>query len=137
MANVNSTAEFAKTIEEVENYLIANGYSMNNGAFIPDTKYFFRGEQGVVIYKEIADFIMYGPDATGKQSYKRTMLVTDIQKLKIFDWMLLFHLAGIVPLRQFISNVRKEIQLDASDLLTPIMEHFRVLDNHESVPLNY
>lgn len=88
----------------------------------------------VVVYGDSADFTKR--DASGHYALLSTR--TQIDRYKIFDWMLVFHADGVVPLRSFIHQVMKEgVVFSAEEVLKGVFQHFQVTDDREAVPVNY
>lgn len=97
-------------LEEAGEYLEANGYKRSEGSSLPGATYFFKKELGVVVYGDNADFIIYdeGEPDQRRECYRRYMCITDIARLDIFKWMLLFHISDTVPLQDFIKSIPAE-----------------------------
>lgn len=142
MAKVNKTRRPNNPlfVEEAGEYLIANGYIASDGVLNPNTTYYFKQGKGVVVFGDKVEFILHHDEEPMQrlEGYQRYMSFEGISELMIFDWMLLFHIADIVPLKQFIKGVIKEgVNVTADEILGPLFKHFRVTENREAVPENY
>ena len=134
MTNVAVSNYYPKSFydKEAGQYLIANGFSHSRMfGRTSNTHYFHKGDIGVVFYGDSADFVIKSANGL-----KRKMSLTCISSLNLFDWMLMFHVAKVVPLKSFIrssANAGKDVH----GAMTQLFEHFRVMDNHESVTVDY
>jgi hypothetical protein len=111
-------------LNEAGDYLEANGYTRKEGELVTGYTYFFKNGKGVVIYNDNVDFMIHHDEEHGqrKAGYSRYMQLSGIADLNIFKWMLLFHIADIVPLKEFIRETRAA-QITA-DLFTDVLQHF-------------
>lgn len=127
-------------VEEAGDYLIANGYIASDGVLNPNTTYYFKQGKGVVVFGDKVEFLLHHDEEPMQrlEGYQRYMSFEGISELEIFDWMLLLHIADIVPLRQFIKGVIKEgVNVTADEILGPLFKHFKVTDDREAVIENY
>lgn len=126
--------------EDAGDYLEANGFIRADQKIINDAIYFFKDGVGVVIYGDNADFMLQHEAEPGQRNseYKRFAAYTGISALKIFEWMLLLHISGIIPIKSFLHNVMKEgVQFGPKDLLQDLFSYFQVTDNIDALPLGY
>jgi hypothetical protein len=142
MTKLQNSIENPHFLQEAGEYLEANGYIKKEGSLVNGTIYFFKGDKGVVVYNDNVDFVIYddGEPDQRRSGYTRYMQVTGISDLDLFKWMLLFHITDIVPMSQFIGRARKELSGDVAALngvFVQLFDHFRVGENHNSVPVNY
>lgn len=124
---------------EAGEYLEANGYTRTEGEMVAGTIYFYKDGKAVMVYNDNVDFMITddGEPDQRKPGYSRYMALTGISDLDLFKWMLLFHMADIVPLKQFIREARKEAAGNVQDVFLQIFDHFRITENHNAVPLGY
>jgi len=139
MTKVQNKIENPNFLKEAGEYLVANGYSNKKNVL---TLYFYKGDKGVIIYNDKVDFIVYddGERDQCKPGYSRYMAFTGISDLDIFKWMLLFHIADIVPMQQFIQAAKKEVPGDVKTMggwIVQIFDHFQVTGDHNALPVNY
>jgi hypothetical protein len=129
-------------LEEAGDYLVANGYSRKDGQHLNGCIYFFNGDKAIMVYNDNVDFMVYddGEEGQRRAGYYRYKAHTGIADLDLFKWMLLFHIADIVPMQQFIQAARKEVPEKVAalnDVFVQIFDHFRITENHNAVPLGY
>lgn len=126
-------------LEEAGDYLVAAGYKPSDGQQLNNALYFFNGSKAVVVYHDHVDFMIYDEGGEGQRraGYHPYMQFTGIDALDMFRWMLLFHIADVVPLRQFIKDVKKEEPADITGFMVQIFDHFRATEDHNAVPVNY
>lgn len=128
--------------KEAGDYLVANGYTRRDGQHITGTIYFFKGDKGLIVYGDNVDFLVRDegePDQRNAHN-SRYMALTGISDLDMFKWMLVFHIADIVPMQQFIQAARKEVPGEVPalhNIFKTAFDHFKVTDNHNAVPVNY
>lgn len=127
--------------EEAGEYLEANGYLRSEGDLVANTIYFTakKGDKAVVVYNDNVDFMVYddGEEGQRRAHYSRYMAHTGIADLDIFKWMLLFHIADVVPMQQFIKEARKVEPAGVNEVFVQIFDHFRISENHNAVPIGY
>lgn len=126
-------------LQDAADYLVANGYTMEEGRIATDAVMFLKGDLAVAVYGDNADFLRINPkEERSRGQFTRVHAFTGIDGLEIFEWMLLFHVTSTVPLKQFIRQVKKESSGQIHPLFQEIFErHFRIGTNHDAVPLNY
>lgn len=126
---------------EAGDYLEANGYLRRDGDLVPNTIYFTakKGDKALVVYNDNVDFMVYDDGEEGQRlpGYSRYMAHTGIADLDIFKCMLLFHIADVVPMQQFIKEAKKVEPTGVNEVFVQIFDHFRITDNHNSVPVCY
>lgn len=100
---------------------------------------FEKGGTAVIVYGDNVDFLTWNDGEPGQRAagYSRYMAVTSIADLDLFKWMLLFHIADIVPLKDFIKEAQKECLDDVRGFTVQLFDHFRISENHNAVPVNY
>jgi hypothetical protein len=126
-------------LQEAGDYLEANGYSRKAGELVTGCLYFFNGTKAVMVYGDNVDFLIHDDGEPDQRSvgYRRYMAVTSISDLDLFKWMLLFHIADVVPLKQFMKEAKREVPADVTGFMVQIFDHFRITENHNAVPLGY
>jgi hypothetical protein len=134
MLKVQQTKRNQCFLEAAGDYLVANGYKKHESSYINGSIRFEKGDTAVIVYGDNVDFLTWNNGEAGqhKGGYSRFMAVTSIASLDIFKWMLLFHIADVVPLAQFIKEARKE-ETTAGGFTVKLYDHFRV----NAVPINY
>lgn len=134
MLKVQQTKHNACFLKEAGEYLKANGYATSGASHINGGIRFERGDTAVIVYGDNVDFLTWNDEEADqrKSGYSRYMAVTSIADLDIFKWMLLFHIADVVPLSQFIKEARKA-EPTAGGFTVQLFDHFRV----NAVPINY
>lgn len=139
----NSKMVYTFFLEEAGEYLEANGYLRRDGELAVNTIYFTskKADKAVVVYNDNVDFMVFNDGEEGQQrsGYRRYMAHTGIADLDIFKWMLLFHIADVVPMKEFIKEARKEDPAGVgviNDVFVQIFDHFRT-ENHNAVPVGY
>lgn len=140
MANIQTTKSINPFfLEAAGEYLEANGYKRSDGELVNNAIYFFDGKQAVVVYNDHVDFMTYdnGEPGQRREGYSKYMSFAGIADLDIFKWMLLLHVADIVPLKQFVKEVRKESPTDVVGFVNQMLGHFRVAEDRNAVPINY
>lgn len=96
-------ANISKNIEEVADYLEANGYLRSNNKFF-DTK-FIKDDKAVIIYADKVSFRNYSADGN-EPEFAEYASFEGINMLNTVDWIYLFHITGIITLKSFIKNVK-------------------------------
>jgi hypothetical protein len=134
MLKVQQTKQNECFLKEAGDYLVANGYTTSVSQFNGSIK-FVKDDKTVMVFGDNIDFLTW--DGDRKPRLKLYMAVTNIADLDIFKWMLLFHIADVVPLKQFLNEAKKECLDDVQGFSVQIFDHFRVVDNHNAVPVNY
>jgi hypothetical protein len=89
---------------EFADYLTANGYRESNVTKSENTTYFFKDDLGVMVSGDSVDVGMYR--STG--GCKLLHSFTGISTLETFDFILLMHITGAVPLKEFFKNAKVE-----------------------------
>lgn len=139
MLKVQQTKRNQCFLEEAGEYLKANGYKITGNAYINGSIRFEKGDTAVIVYGDNVDFLAWDDGEPGQrgEGYSRYMALTSIADLDLFKWMLLFHIADIVPLKDFIKEAQKECLDDVQGFTVQLFDHFRVNANHDAVPINY
>lgn len=125
--------------EEAGEYLEANGYEREDARFFTNSIYFMRGGIGVIIYNNKAEFMCrHDGDDDRKEGYSQFAAFEGISQLELFDWMLLFHITGIVTLKSFVKNVKEQCPEEGPmAFMNSIMKHFQIADTPKSIPVAY
>lgn len=139
MIKVQQTKHNQFFLQEAGEYLEANGYTTTGSSYINGSIRFEKGNTAVIVYGDNIDFLTWNDGEPGQRAagYSRYMAVTSIADLDIFKWMLLFHIADVVHLQQFIKEARRQDPGDIDGFTVQVFDHFRVNDNHNAVPINY
>lgn len=142
MLKVQQTKQNACFLQEAGDYLVSNGYKKSEGSYVNGATYFIKGDKSVIVYGDNVDFLIRdeGEPDQRRPSNSRYMALTGISELDLFKWMLLFHIGDIVPMQQFIKEVKKQDPAGVKALngvFVTIFDHFRAVDNHGGVPINY
>jgi hypothetical protein len=87
-------------------YLVANGFKEGNKSPYSDTLYFFKNDAGVMISGDAVDVGQFNPTIDGVRQPGCIIhaTFTGISRLDEFSWMLLMHITGAVPLKEFVKN---------------------------------
>jgi len=133
MANVKLSLINPNFYDEAGDYLLANGFNLeiNDGAF-----HFTKGPVGVYFKGDSADFLCLNEGEEGQRAYRLEPILqlTNICNIDtVFDWMLLFHVTRVVPLKKFIAEVRKT----GVDPMRELMKHFQCTEDRNAVPTAY
>lgn len=141
MAKVSIQIKNPNFCADAAEYLIKNGYEMKEGSMVNNALYFFKDGKAVVVYGDNVDFMLHdaGEPEQRQQGYKRTMAITSISELSLFDWMLMFHVAQIITLRDFIKLcVKSGVRNSTEELFRDMLTHFQIVENsHKSLPICY
>lgn len=139
MIKVQQTQQNKCFLQEAGDYLVANGYKQSEGSYVNGAMYFTKDDKSVIVYGDNVDFLIRDEGEPGqrKPSNSRYMAHTGIADLDLFKWMLLFHIADVVPMQQFISQARKEVPAQVNEVFVQIFDHFRINENHNAVPIGY
>jgi hypothetical protein len=129
-------------LEEAGEYLEENGYTRGHGKIVSDTIYFFNGKHAVVIYDDRVEFQIYDDGETEQRraGYSKYMSFAGIGDLDLSKWMLLLHIADIVPMKDFISTEKKEAAVSSSqlnDVFVQIFDRFGIANNRNAVLINH
>lgn len=117
----------------------ANGYERMDAKFFTNSIYYVRGGIGVIIYNDKAEFMCrHDGDDDRSAGYSQFAGFEGISQLKLFDWMLLFHITGVVTIRNFANRVKEEYPEEGPlAFMNSIMKHFQISDSPKSVPVAY
>lgn len=101
-------------LETAGSYLEANGFTKKYGSYNENSIFFLKGDNGVIITNNTAEFKVYydGEPDQQKAGYVKFMSLTGIGDLDLFKWMWLFHIAGLVPIKDFLKLVPQEDVVD-------------------------
>ncbi len=112
MANLSQTFALSNPnfFPEAGEYLEANGY---RATIVDNGLYFTKSDDatiGCCFYGDKVAFMALNEGEEGQRAQRlepflEVSRITHIDT--IFDWMLLFHVAGIVPLKSFIDKARE------------------------------
>lgn len=122
--------------ESAGEYLELNGWEPGAGSEFVG-QYYIKGDEMITLQVNFIQFLTHQDEANGqKAGYSIRHSFSGIGDLSEFNWMLLFHITGAVPLRQFVKVARKESQIHP--LFEEILHrHFRIGQSHDSIPENY
>jgi hypothetical protein len=126
-------------LEEAGGYLVANGFARAERSHLNGNISFTKGDLRIIVYGDNVDFLTSDAGEPDQRNahYSRYMAHTGIGDLDLFKWMLLFHIANVVPLKRFIEEARKVDLAGVEGFTVQIFDHFGVTDNHNAVPVNY
>lgn len=135
--NENSDLNNPLFIEEAGQYLELNGFHRRDSSRLPgQIVYFIKDDLLVEIYGDTVEFKYYHGGANGV--WKTFIKYDGIQYLNTEGWIWLFHITKVVSIKKFFTGVIKEgVSFRPSDILAPLLNHFKVTDNHQAVPLGY
>jgi hypothetical protein len=139
MIKVQQTKQNECFLQEAGDYLKANGYTRSEGEYVNGCIYFTKADKSVIVHGDNVDFLIRdeGEPEQRKPSNSRYMALTGISDLDMFKWMLLFHIADIVTMQQFITQARKEVPAQVNEVFVQIFDHFRITENQNAVPIGY
>lgn len=116
----------SNTLEEVSDYLVANGFfrkekNLTGTMFIKDDK-------SVLIYADKISFREYDPRHDDIE-FAEFASFEGINILNTVDWIYLLHITGIVPLKQFLKNIKRENikPLDFSQLVNGMFKNVKTI----------
>lgn len=98
-------------LDEAGAYLEANGFMQAEGMHTS----FFKNDKAIIITGDSIEFHGLADDDPDQQAARMILLhrFTGISCMSVFEYMLLFHITGMVPLKEFIRNVKKSIPFEA------------------------
>lgn len=111
-------------LEEAGEYLEANGYERTEHSFFSNVIFFRRGDRGIAVMGDNVDFLVFdeGEPEQRNAHFARCHSFTGISDLDLQKWIFLFHIADIVPLKEFVKQVRKEP--DGEKQVEDLFAHF-------------
>ncbi len=127
MIKVQQTKQNACFLEAAGDYLVSNGYTRSAASHINGSIRFIKGDTLVIVYGDNVDFLTSDAGEPDQRNahFSRFMALTGISELDLFKWMLMFHIADIVPMQQFIKEAKKEEPADVTGFIVQIFDHFK------------
>lgn len=113
-----------------EDYLVANGWQEGSLSSNSDTLYFFKDDKGIMISGDAVDFGTFGVVVNGVRKPGCSIFAsfTGVNLLNDTDWMLLLHITGAVPLKEFMRNAALSIP-EAKEFVSNISRVFNPYSN--------
>jgi hypothetical protein len=121
--------------ESAEYYLLLHGWDVGEGHQFAG-QYYTKGDEMITVKGDTIQFLTYHDEEEGqrKAAYSVCHAFTGIADLDDFGWMLLYHIAGSVPLKQFVKKARNSQE---ATLFNIMADHMRMSGARQELPINY
>lgn len=95
--------------QDVSDYLEAHGFKTGCGIKFHNRIYFFKNDMIVVLKGDTIDFLIFNDEEKDKRiaDYSVHASFRHTASLSFTDFVLLFHITGFIPIKQFINCVKR------------------------------
>lgn len=95
--------------QEVSDYLEAHGFRTGHGVKHPNRIYFFKNDMTIAMRGDTLDFLIFNDEEPDQRiaDYSVHASFRHTASMTFTDFVLLFHITGFVPMKEFIACVKK------------------------------